>query len=366
MTNMGKKASKGRVVVAMSGGVDSSVAAYLIKKAGYETIGATMQIWSDFSCSEAKRTCCSSEDIDIARRVARQLDIPFYLVNLREEFEREVVEDFCREYLAGRTPNPCVQCNKELKFALLWNKAKGWGADWLATGHYARIEHVSDGDKERWFLKKGLDAKKDQSYFLFNLSSEELSRTLFPLGEYNKEEVREIAREICLKSAEKAESQEICFIPHGDVGRFIEERIGHPMKPGLIKKGGEILGNHRGLGRYTIGQRRGLGIATGSPLYVIEIDTETNSLLVGESEELESIGIIMEKSNISEKLPIKAAVKIRYNSKEVSAAISKTEDGNIKVLFDSPVRAAAPGQAAVISRGDKIIGGGWINSVIKV
>jgi len=359
-----------RVVVAMSGGVDSSVAAYLIKQAGYETIGVTMQIWSDFACSPEKRTCCSVEDIAMARRVAGQLEIPFYLINFREEFEQEVVEYFCREYLSGRTPNPCIICNKKLKFDILWKKAKAMGADFLVTGHYARIEKLSrhTEKQERWVLKEGLDKQKDQSYFLFDLGSDELQHSLFPLGEYNKPEVRGIARKLGLKSADKAESQEICFIADGDIGRFIEERTGRSMQPGPIvyKKDSSVLGEHRGLGRYTVGQRKGLGVAIGTPLYVVKIDTENNSLIVGDVEDLQCSGIIMVNwhLNTEETLPLEGSVKIRYQRYGTEAAVSLTHDGRLQVLFHKPVRAAAPGQAGVIYQGERLIGGGWIDEVL--
>jgi len=367
-TQFKQKNSNGqRVVVAMSGGVDSSVAAYIVKQAGYETIGVTMQIWSDFACSPESRTCCSVEDIAIARRVAGQLEIPFYLINFREEFEKEVVEYFCSEYLSGRTPNPCIICNKKLKFDILWKKAKAMGAHFLVTGHYARIEKLScqAEERERWVLQAGLDKQKDQSYFLFDLGSEELRHSLFPLGEYHKPEVRDIARKLGLKSADKAESQEICFIADGDIGRFIEERTGCSMQTGPIvyKKDDSVLGEHRGLGRYTIGQRKGLGVAIGTPLYVVEIDTENNRLVVGDEKDLQCSGIVMVNwhLNTDESLPLEGNVKVRYQRNGTPATVSLTSDGRLRVLFHEPVRAAAPGQAGVIYQGERVIGGGWID-----
>ncbi len=352
---------KKRVVIAMSGGVDSSVAAYVLKNAGYETIGVTMQIWSDFACSSEKRTCCSVEDINDARRVASQLDIPFYVVNFIEEFDRNVVKYFCREYLDGRTPNPCILCNEKLKFELLWNKARAMGASYLATGHYARIEKNGDG----LCLKKGVDAGKDQSYFLFHLKDIELKRTLFPIGKYKKTEIRDIAKKLGLRVAEKAESQEICFIPDGNVGKFIEERTGKSMPRGAIiyKKTGEKVGTHHGLGRYTIGQRKGLGIALGKPVYVTKIDIFNNILVVGHPEDLQFKGMVLEKWHINSNIefPFTANVKVRYRHKGVAAEVEKYGDGCLKVVFSADVSAVTAGQAGVMYNSkDEVIGGGWI------
>lgn len=353
-----------RVVVAMSGGVDSSVTAALLQEQGHEVIGMTMQIW-DYSRFTAKHgetfgTCCSLDDVYDARRVAEGLGIPFYVVNFEKDFQRLVIDRFCDDYFAGRTPNPCVLCNQVLKFELLLRKARELEADWLATGHYAQITQEADG----YTLRKGVDSNKDQSYFLYTLTQEQMAMVRFPLGGMSKEEVRAHAARFDLRVAEKAESQDICFVPDGDYVRFLEEERGSGQLDGeIVHVSGKVLGRHQGTYRYTVGQRRGLGIAWPQPLYVVGIDAENHRVVVGEAEQLKVTELtardVVWGSRVPNE-PFAAACRIRYRQQEVPAQIFPLPERQARVVFDSPQTGVTPGQAAVFYRGDAVLGGGWI------
>ncbi|MEW6308865.1 MAG: tRNA 2-thiouridine(34) synthase MnmA [Bacillota bacterium] len=359
-----------RVVCAMSGGVDSSVAAAVLAEAGHEVIGATMQIWPDDQPA-ADGGCCSLAAVHDARRVADRLGIPYYVLNLREAFAAEVIAYFCREYAAGRTPNPCIACNQRVKFAELLSRALALEADALATGHYARVEQGADG---RWLLQKARDAAKDQTYALYGLTQAQLGRALFPLGDLTKAEVRQRAAELGLAVADKAESQEICFVT-GDYRDFLAARIPEAIRPGpILDTAGNVLGRHAGLPRYTVGQRSGLGVAAGVPLYVLELDANRNALIVGRREEEHARGTLLTDVNLIpwDRLDGELAVtiKLRYGARESPAkaypaasapgAVAGAGEKDVVVLFDRPLRAVAPGQAGVLYRGETVIGGGTI------
>jgi tRNA-uridine 2-sulfurtransferase len=356
---------KKRVVVAMSGGVDSSVTAALLAEQGHEVIGLTMQIWdySTFTADHGETfgTCCSLDDVYDARKVAAAIDIPFYVVNFEKDFQRQVIDRFCDDYFAGRTPNPCVLCNQRLKFELLLRRAKELEADWLATGHYAQIVEKNG----RYALCKGRDAAKDQSYFLFTLDQPQMAMVRFPLGDLTKEEVRAHAERFHLPVAQKAESQDICFVPDGDYVRFLEEERGAGQLDGEIVhvESGKVLGRHLGTYRYTIGQRRGLGIAWPQPLFVVGIDAETRRVLVGEREHL-AVGRLevheVVWGDASPAAPLRAACRIRYRHREVPALIEPLAGNRARVTFDAPQYGVTPGQAAVFYRDDEVLGGGWI------
>lgn len=354
-----------RVVVAMSGGVDSSVAAALLREQGAEVIGLTMQIWDyrNFSAPDGQHfgTCCSLDDVYDARRVAEQLGIPFYVVNFEEEFARQVIDAFCDDYFAGRTPNPCVLCNQKLKFELLLRRAKELEADFLATGHYAQVVH----DGTRYALRKGIDAGKDQSYFLFTLTQQQMAMVRFPLGGMTKEEVRAHAARFGLRVAEKAESQDICFVPDGDYVRFLEEQRGAGTMDGeIVHVNGRVLARHHGTYRYTIGQRRGLGIAWPEPLFVVGIDAVGKRVIVGEKQHLSVAEFLVDQVNWlipPPAGPLDAACRIRYRHQEIQAQIRKVDDDTVRVVMKEPQAGVTPGQAAVFYQGDEVIGGGWID-----
>lgn len=336
----------------MSGGVDSSVSAFILAKQGYETIGVHMELSNLGSC-------CGREGMDDARDVACKLGIPFYVFNFEREFENDVISYFCKEYINGRTPNPCIICNEKIKFGSLFNKAKELGADYIATGHYAKIEY--DKSSKRFLLKKGMDKEREQSYFLFSLSKDKLSHILFPLGNLRKNEVRELAKGLGLKVHNKHSSQEICFIPDNDYHKFLRSRI-DGFSPGVIMdEDGKILGEHKGIAFYTIGQRKGIG-AYKKPFYVIAIDKDKNRVIIGEEERLYSSSVIAEDVNWIEtrKPTIKAKAKIRYKHQESTCLISMLDNRKARIKFEKPQRAITKGQAIVFYEGDIVIGGGWI------
>ncbi len=363
------------IAVAMSGGVDSSTVAAMLRADGHNVIGLTMQLWNqrrlaghDGMPEAVQGRCCSLDDVYDARRVAETLGIPYYVVNHEDRFERDVVRPFVEEYLSGRTPIPCSLCNNHLKFDQLLIVARQIGADMLATGHYARV--VYDASRGRWLLKRPADSSKDQTYFLFGLTQEQLSRTLFPLGEMTKPEVRELARQHGLALAEKPDSQEICFVPGGDYKRFIdaylaEEGATLPDTAGeLVTTSGEVIGEHGGIHNFTVGQRKGLGVATGSPLYVLQIKGDSREVVVGAGEDLYSRSLRAHRINliaVSElREPMRVAVKIRHRHEGAPALLEKTGADEVLVTFDHPQRAITPGQAAVFYDGDVVVGGGWI------
>jgi len=390
------------IAVAMSGGVDSSTAAALLKSQGHELVGFSMQLWNQRRINVGPdgeplpSRCCSLDDLYDARTVAHKLGFPFYVVNLEAEFERDVVRPFVNKYLDGLTPSPCVACNSFLKFDKLVELAKSVDAEKVATGHYARVRY--DRERERWLLLRGVNPVKDQSYFLFELTQEQLSYALFPLGGMTKPEVRAIAEAAGLPTAQKPESQEICFIPDGNYARFIEryleeaqngesrttsendlpvtnspaklageksEASHSPLAPGeIVSTTGEVLGHHTGIHRYTVGQRRGLGISAAEPLYVVQIDAPRNRVVVGASEALLKREMIVTRANwiaiaqLAE--PWRVSVKIRSRAEEAPATLAPGADGSVLVTFDEAQRAITPGQAAVFYDGEVVVGGGWI------
>jgi len=349
-----------RVVVAMSGGVDSSVAAAILKKEGYEVIGVTMRLWSegDGDSPAPHRRCCSVEEVEDARRVCQVLDIPFYVVNFEAQFRTHVVDYFCREYLRGRTPNPCLACNKWIKFDSLLNKALALGAEYLATGHYARIERYDKGYR----LLKALDASKDQSYVLYALRQKEMEHLLFPMGLYRKSEARKMAQGLGLPVWDKEESQETCFIFNGDYRHFLAERSSH--QPGdIVDADGKVRGRHSGIAFYTVGQRRGLGVVSREPLYVLSIDRVSNRVVVGSDEQLLRSELVASEvsfvSGEAPKEPVEVTAKIRYKSPEARAMLYP-EGERVRLVFEEPQRAITPGQAVVFYDGDVVLGGGII------
>jgi tRNA-specific 2-thiouridylase len=359
---------KKRVVVAMSGGVDSSTAAWFLKESGYEVIGATMCIGTADRSQAGLFRCCGLSDIEDARRVSLQLEIPFHVLNLRGEFEKEIIDYFCNEYAGGRTPNPCIVCNERMKFGSFLKNALELGADYIATGHYARLAH--DQTAGQYVLKKGVDEAKDQSYVLFSLKQEQLRYILFPLGEHRKRDVRQKAFEVGLKVHDKPESQEICFIQESTYHIFLKERLGESIEPGpIVDLEGHVLGRHKGIPFYTIGQRRGLGLAKGKPLYVIGIDRLKNAILVGEEKHAYSDTFVVDDPNwiVSPKTAstFPAKVKIRYNHPGSEAELCLRGKGEVEVKFRSPQKAITPGQAAVFYDGETVLGGGWIKRVIE-
>ena len=363
------------IVVAMSGGVDSSAVAAMLCAEGEQVIGLTMQLWNQRRLAghegmpeAVSGRCCSLDDVYDARRVAEHLGIPYYVVNQEERFEREVVRPFVQEYLSGRTPIPCSLCNNHLKFDQLLVTARQIGAERMATGHYARVEF--DPDRGRWLLRRALDASRDQSYFLFGLTQEQLSRSRFPLGDKHKTEVREIARRHGLALADKPDSQEICFVPGGDYKKFLDAYLAEqgealPDLAGeLVTASGEVLGEHGGIQNFTVGQRKGLGVSTGSPLYVIQIRGDQKQVVVGPDEDLWSRSLRAREVNwiAIEDLnaPLRASVKIRHRHEPAPALLERTGERQVQVTFDQPQRAITPGQAAVFYDGDLVLGGGWI------
>lgn len=351
-----------RIVVAMSGGVDSSVAAALLARQGHDVIGLSMQLYDQTDGQRQFGSCCTLDDLYDARRVATRLGIPHYIVNFEEKFHETVVSDFFREYAAGRTPIPCVHCNGDLKFATLVERAAGFGADRVATGHYARVERDTTG---RYRLLRGVDATKDQSYFLFTLTQAQLAHALFPLGALDKTTVRAQARDLELAVADKPDSHEICFVPGGDHAAFLQQ---HGIRPssGVIRDlTGRVVGEHAGVHHFTVGQRKGLGLSSTIPLYVVGIDAEAHAVTVGPRDALERLELTASGVNwISGRAPAsgtRVTAQIRHRHKEAPGTIEPLDNDRVAVAFDEPQVAIAPGQALVMYSGDEVVGGGWID-----
>ena len=352
-----------KALVAMSGGVDSSVTALLMNRQGYECMGVTMKLFYGEEAETRENTCCSLNDVEDARSVAMNLGMPYYVFNFSDRFSECVIDKFIDAYENGRTPNPCIDCNRYLKFDKLYMRAKELGYDYIATGHYAKVEY--DETKGRFLLKKAADLSKDQSYVLYSLTPEQLSHTVFPLGTLTKSEVRAIAEENGFVNARKHDSQDICFVTNGKYSDFIESYTGRKYPEGnFVYKDGTVLGRHKGIIRYTVGQRKGLGLALPHPMYVIRVDTETNTVILGENEDLFSKEVtadninLISVDNLYEPLRVKA--KVRYSQPEQWATAVQTDEDTIKLVFDEPQRAVTQGQALVMYDGDVVVGGGTI------
>lgn len=355
---------KKKVVVGMSGGVDSSVAAYLLKEQGYDVIGVTMQIWQDEETAAVEENggCCGLSAVDDARRVAAQLDIPYYVMNFKNDFKKNVIDYFVDEYKNGRTPNPCIACNRYVKWESLLQRSLMIGADYIATGHYARVEKLDNG---RYAIRNSVTAKKDQTYALYNLTQEQLSKTLMPVGDYTKDEIRTIAEKIGIQVAHKPDSMEICFVPDQDYAGYIERETGYVSKKGnFVDLEGNVLGEHKGIIHYTVGQRKGLGLALGYPVFVVAIRPETNEVVVGRNEDVMAGKLyanrlnFMSIENPQDGMRVKA--KIRYNHEGAWCTIRLKDKDLLECVFDEPQRAVTPGQAVVLYDGEYVAGGGTI------
>ena len=353
------------VVVGLSGGVDSSVAAWLLKEQGYFVIGVTMQIWQDEEreIEEAEGGCCGLSAVEDARRVAAALKIPYYVMNFKQEFKEHVMDYFAREYQEGRTPNPCIACNRYVKWEALLKRSIAIGADYIATGHYARVERLPSG---RFSLRQSVTAAKDQTYALYNLTQDQLSRTLMPVGAYHKEEIREMADRLGLPVAHKPDSQEICFIPDHDYAAFLDRYTGRIMPEGnFVDLEGNVLGRHKGISHYTVGQRKGLNLAMGHPVFVVKIRPETNEVVIGDGRDVYASRVYCSRLNWMSidglhGQEMEVTAKIRYNHKGQPCIIREAGEDLVECIFEEPVRAAAPGQAAVFYRDEYVVGGGTI------
>ncbi|MBQ9631731.1 MAG: tRNA 2-thiouridine(34) synthase MnmA [Lachnospiraceae bacterium] len=350
----------------MSGGVDSSVCAYLLKQQGYDVIGTTMRLWEDEeeACTRAGHVgCCGQSAVEDAMRICAGLGIPFHVFSLQETFRREVVDYFCRSYLSAETPNPCIACNRFLKWQALREKAAQLGADFIATGHYARIHRTAEG---RYAIGRSKDARKDQSYVLYPLTQDDLAHTLLPLGDYEKEQVRAIAAEAGLPVANKPDSQDICFVPDGDYAAFLERQVGAELvnRPGSFVMDGRTVGQHKGIVHYTIGQRKGLGLSLGRPVFVNQVRADTNEVVLGDEEKCFADALVAEDVIMQSVAGFDAEAtyvgRIRYSDRGTPCRVRQMEDGKIKVCFLEPVRAITPGQAVVIDDGTLVVGGGRI------
>jgi len=356
-------ASKPRVVIGLSGGVDSSTAAALLVEQGYDVVGITLKLWPQDCVSRAEDKCCGPQAVADARSVAGRLGIPYYLIDEAEDFQRQVVEYFAEEYRAGRTPNPCVMCNEKLKFGTLIGRARKLGAELIATGHYARVQE--DPVTGRRLLRRGRDLRKDQTYFLFSLRQDQLARAVFPLGDMSKSDARDIARDSRLKTADKEESMEICFVPDNDYGAFLQKAdLVRQHRGDIVDREGNVLGRHDGIEFYTIGQRRGLALSSNRPLYVIELDPARNRVVVGDATDLDAAEFTIERCNwipfADPPASFEATARIRYNHPGTAAAIEPLEGGRARVRLHQAQRAITPGQACVLYQDDLVLGGGWI------